>query len=62
MAHVRRGRKRIRAHANPFSDADVAVPLQPSDINWIEKYQSHEERKGDDVPVQLAQSDVDKKK
>mmetsp|Transcript_6955 Transcript_6955/g.11461 ORF Transcript_6955/g.11461 Transcript_6955/m.11461 type:complete len:136 (-) Transcript_6955:621-1028(-) len=34
MAHVRRGRKRIRAHANPFSEADVAVPLQPGDIDW----------------------------
>jgi len=24
----------VRAHANPFSEADVAVPLQPGDIDW----------------------------
>jgi len=34
MAHIRRGRKRVRAHANPFSDADIAVPKAPREINW----------------------------
>mmetsp|Transcript_1436 Transcript_1436/g.2699 ORF Transcript_1436/g.2699 Transcript_1436/m.2699 type:complete len:240 (-) Transcript_1436:205-924(-) len=38
MAHIRRGRKRVRAHANPFSDADVTVPMAPRDIPWSEHF------------------------
>jgi len=41
----RRGRKRIRAHANPFSSTDMTVPLQPRDIDWKKHFIVGEEFK-----------------
>ncbi|EQB61433.1 s-adenosylmethionine-dependent methyltransferase [Vairimorpha apis BRL 01] len=38
MSEISKRDYRQRAHANPFKDVDVSIPLNPSRINWYDHF------------------------